>query len=204
MKTEEIRLRVDGMNCHSCGFAVQSSLRKLNGVRDVLVNVLEQSVIVECDMDSQTGSSLINAVQEIGFVAQLIETKTEHGTDANELEICKLSVYGMTCQSCEAHLEKTITSRFPVTYAKFDASSQSGVIKYPKEKCNPQEIAKAITDMGFDAFVLHKASQRLTLAVSSAVGSERRVTASYLGRLVRRELPVYEPQRSNEVQDIRY
>ncbi|KFD68054.1 hypothetical protein M514_03388 [Trichuris suis] len=160
MKTEEIRLRVDGMNCHSCGFAVQSSLRKLNGVRDVLVNVLEQSVIVECDMDSQTGSSLINAVQEIGFVAQLIETKTEHGTDANELEICKLSVYGMTCQSCEAHLEKTITSRFPVTYAKFDASSQSGVIKYPKEKCNPQEIAKAITDMGFDAFVLHKESSK--------------------------------------------
>ncbi|CDW57367.1 copper transporting atpase [Trichuris trichiura] len=160
MKTKEMRLHVDGMNCHSCGFAVQASLKKLKGVRDVLVNILEQSVIVECDMGSQSASSLINAVQEIGFLAQLIETKAEHGTDADDLETCKLSVYGMTCQSCEAHLEKTITSRFPVTYAKFDASSQSGVIQYPKEKCNPQDIAKAITDMGFDAFVLHKESSK--------------------------------------------
>uniref|UniRef100_A0A5S6Q5E3 HMA domain-containing protein n=1 Tax=Trichuris muris TaxID=70415 RepID=A0A5S6Q5E3_TRIMR len=110
---------------------------------------------------NSTGSSLISAVEDVGFVAQLIGTKREQAAEASDLETCELSVYGMTCQSCEAHLEKVIASRFPVRHAKFDASAQSAVVHYPKGSCNSQEIADAITDMGFDAFVLHKGMQLL-------------------------------------------
>lgn len=71
MKTE--KFNIVGMACSACVAHVDKSVRRLNGVQDVVINLLTNSMSVEFDESQLSSKKIINAVQEAGYNAFLAQ-----------------------------------------------------------------------------------------------------------------------------------
>ncbi len=66
------RFNVTGMTCAACSARVEKAVNKIDGVSNVSVNLLTNSMIVEGDVETGT---IINAVVQAGYGASLMKTK---------------------------------------------------------------------------------------------------------------------------------
>ena len=82
---------VTGMTCASCSSHVDKAVRKVNGVKDVTVNLLTNSMIVTYD-NPATSSMIEKAVSESGYEAHLEkgDDKKENTEDIQDDETKKL------------------------------------------------------------------------------------------------------------------
>jgi cation transport ATPase len=63
------KFEVTGMSCAACSASVERSVRKLNGVSDVNVSLLTNSMQVEYDPDATGPDAIISAVTGAGYGA---------------------------------------------------------------------------------------------------------------------------------------
>ena len=64
-----VSLHVEGMTCASCKVAVRTALTKLEGVKDVRVDVAKKSATVDYDQTKVTPQQLVDAVNRLGYQA---------------------------------------------------------------------------------------------------------------------------------------
>ncbi|MGN0740403.1 MAG: heavy metal translocating P-type ATPase [Treponema sp.] len=70
------RYDVFGMSCAACSAHVQKAVENVSGVKNVSVNLLTNSMTVECsDDDKNLSSKIISAVQKAGYDAKLADGK---------------------------------------------------------------------------------------------------------------------------------
>ncbi|MFN0060643.1 MAG: heavy metal translocating P-type ATPase [Planctomycetota bacterium] len=68
--TRELRLAIAGMTCASCSASVERALRRVPGVRDATVNLVESSAFVRIDARSATREpEVIGAIESAGYRA---------------------------------------------------------------------------------------------------------------------------------------
>lgn len=67
------KFNVTGMTCSACSAAVEKSVKKLEGVKSVNVNLLSNKMSVEYDDASLDDERIIKAVEESGYEASLLE-----------------------------------------------------------------------------------------------------------------------------------
>lgn len=67
------KYNVTGMSCSSCSSFVDKVVRKVNGVSDVSVSLLSNSMIVDFDENLVTDEAIIAAVKSAGFGASVME-----------------------------------------------------------------------------------------------------------------------------------
>ena len=73
MLPSRVELRVDGMTCSSCSSAVETALKRLDGVLEAQVDVLSHTAVVVCDDTMLLGvRELVEAVEAAGFEATLV------------------------------------------------------------------------------------------------------------------------------------
>lgn len=60
---------VTGMTCSACSAHVEKSVKKLNGVKDVSVSLLQNSMQVEFDEHALTETQIVKAVEDAGYGA---------------------------------------------------------------------------------------------------------------------------------------
>jgi copper chaperone len=77
MASETIELKIDGMTCSHCQRAVHQALKKLPGVENVRVDLEHGSATIS---GSATTSAMISAVEDEGYIAQVIPNSSSHGT----------------------------------------------------------------------------------------------------------------------------
>lgn len=65
----EDKFNVTGMTCSACSARVEKSVRKLDGVRSVTVNLLTNSMKTEYDDNVLSAENIINAVENAGYGA---------------------------------------------------------------------------------------------------------------------------------------
>ena len=75
MKTE--KFDITGMTCSACVAHVEKSVRKLNGVNSVQVNLLTNTMSVDYENDELDAEKIIESVQDAGYDAVSKETSTE-------------------------------------------------------------------------------------------------------------------------------
>ena len=75
MKTEKFDITV--MTCSACVAHVEKSVRKLNGVNSVQVNLLTNTMSVDYENDELDAEKIIESVQDAGYDAVSKETSTE-------------------------------------------------------------------------------------------------------------------------------
>ena len=67
------KFNVTGMSCTSCSSCVEGAVRKLNGIKEVSVSLLTNSMIVEFDEAILSSEAIVEAVVKSGFGASLAE-----------------------------------------------------------------------------------------------------------------------------------
>ena len=74
---KKVKFDVTGMTCSSCSSHVDKAVRKLEGVKDVNVNLLSNNMMVEYDEQVVNEDEIIKAVVEAGYGASIVGNKKE-------------------------------------------------------------------------------------------------------------------------------
>ena len=78
------KFKVTGMTCSACSSHVEKAVRKLDGVEDVNVNLLTNSMQVEYDNNKIKDTTIIDAVKQAGYGAELPKEATKIKKSAKE------------------------------------------------------------------------------------------------------------------------
>lgn len=77
-KQKESQFNVTGMTCAACSAAVERSVKQLQGVEDVTVNLLTGTMRVKYDPGQVADEDIVQAVTQAGYGAS-VRTKTRQG-----------------------------------------------------------------------------------------------------------------------------
>lgn len=84
---EKVVYNVTGMTCSSCVAQVENSVKKLDGVKDVAVSLLTNSMIVEYDEALVNNNKIIDMVVDAGYESSVKgEDKTASKSDNNVID----------------------------------------------------------------------------------------------------------------------
>ena len=72
---------------------------------------------------------------------------------AGESRSATLVVAGMTCASCPITVRKVLTSVSGVTEATVNYKTHEAQVRFDPDKVQAEQLAKAVTDIGFPATV---------------------------------------------------
>ncbi len=79
------KFTVEGMTCASCVSAVEKAVKKKDGINDISVSLMTDSMLVDFDDKVLTEEEIISAVNNAGYKASLPQEKKE--AQKNKLEI---------------------------------------------------------------------------------------------------------------------
>lgn len=79
------KFNVTGMHCASCSGAVERSVKKMNGVNYVEVNLLGASMTVDFDENVTSVADICNTVEDAGFGAEESEEPRRSNSEAKKL-----------------------------------------------------------------------------------------------------------------------
>ncbi len=67
MATETIQMKVSGLMCSFCTMSVEKALKRYDGVKSVMVNLVHGIVLVEADTSRISREQLIGTVEKLGY-----------------------------------------------------------------------------------------------------------------------------------------
>jgi len=73
---KKVKFDVQGMTCSSCSAHVEKAVKKLEGIKDVNVNLLSNNMIVDYDETMTDNNTIIQAVIEAGYGATISDNET--------------------------------------------------------------------------------------------------------------------------------
>lgn len=75
---KKVKFDIQGMTCSSCQAHVEKAINKLNGVKNVNVNLLSNNMMVEYDEAVLDDNKIIKAVMDAGYGAGLAKTENKN------------------------------------------------------------------------------------------------------------------------------
>ncbi len=159
-----IRLRVQGMRCHSCEQVLTTWLSDIRGVETVLPNYSTGQVVIYADPEVSM-DSIRAAIKNAGFVpgeySMLVGTDPVAGAempivvsraDTSDLPSSyrrvKLSALGMHCDACEK-LVTMSTMQVPGVVLATGDSADHSVTVYLNREVALDDLSAAVTAAGF-------------------------------------------------------
>ncbi|MFW3344720.1 heavy metal translocating P-type ATPase [Aliarcobacter butzleri] len=87
MKSQKFDIK--GMTCSACSTAVDRNVKKLEGINEVNVNLLNNSMIVKYDENILNNETIIKKVQDAGYEAFLVENGKKNQKNLTEENLSK-------------------------------------------------------------------------------------------------------------------
>ena len=134
--TQRLSFAVGGMTCASCVGHVERALQETPGVVSAHVNLATERAEV-VTREGVSAQALAAAVEDAGYDAAI--------------DTIELSVGGMTCASCVAHVEKALKATPGVVDASVNLATERAEAKVLRGAARVQDLVRAIEDDGYDA-----------------------------------------------------
>lgn len=168
---KEIHGEVHGMHCASCSARIEKVLSGMDGVREVAVNLAEESIRLQWDPMVVDLQGVSERVKGLGF--ELVfpgpETRLE------------LRIDGMHCASCSARIEKVVGGLPGVISAQVNLATEVGVVLFDQEQVAQRQIRETIRDLGF--------TSRLISGQENSVAKRQQETLKRLAEMKQRLVP---------------
>lgn len=160
--------QIGGMTCGACVETIERMIRSQAGIESISVALLAERATVIFDDSLWTPEKIAEEIEDTGFDATFIENvRTERApSDANSkgtpsytttsearLDTVQLNVYGMTCASCSATIERETAKVDGVESISVSLSTEKARIDYDPNKLGVRDLVEHIEDLGFDAVV---------------------------------------------------
>lgn len=186
-QTEEymkLSARIEGMTCSSCVNNIETNIGKMDGILEVKVDLKQEEGYVVFDSKIITKENILERIDELGFDTSDIVVQTNYDrstsqsikkheqmsdqSDENDdvqlelentknLKKCFLTVTGMTCSSCVANIERSL-SKVPGIHGILVALlSQKAEVLYDANRIDLNQIIDFIDDLGYGASLLSEA-----------------------------------------------
>ncbi|REL33252.1 Cu(2+)-exporting ATPase [Rhodohalobacter sp. SW132] len=136
---------VKGMMCAGCTSSVEKSIRNLNGVESVSVNLASEKVSVNFDENKLSESEIAGAVKDAGYELE-IPKKNKNGV--------ALQIDGMHCAGCVSSVEKALKSVSSVREASVNLSSEKAFVDI-EDGGDLDELIDAVTSAGYSASIVN-------------------------------------------------
>ncbi|MDO8963121.1 MAG: heavy metal translocating P-type ATPase [Coriobacteriia bacterium] len=143
----EASFAITGMTCASCAAVIEKTLTRMPGVAAASVNLAAEKLTVRFDSRSVDSGAIIDAVKAVGYGAAPLSSGPEPVASGR----LTLAVTGMTCASCSAVIEKTL-SRLPgVRAAAVNLAMETAAVEFDPALVGPDELISAVARAGYGA-----------------------------------------------------
>ncbi|XP_019395929.1 PREDICTED: copper-transporting ATPase 1 isoform X2 [Crocodylus porosus] len=172
-----LRLKVEGMTCHSCSSTIEGKIGKLQGVQRIKVSLDNQEAIVVHQPHLITAEEIKNQIEAAGFTASIkkqpkplklgaIDVERLKNTHAkssegmlqkspkhiNDLKTIVFRVNGMHCNSCVSNIQSTISALPSVASIVISLEKKSALVKYNPNLIHVDALRRAIEAVSPETF----------------------------------------------------
>ena len=132
-------LAVEDMTCGHCAARVGDGLKAVDGVLGVNVDLDARIVHVDYDPKKAVPGDLLQAIRQSGYTPG-------HRT-------ARLSVEGMHCLSCVAHVEGALEDAPGVVSASVDLAEAAATVDYLPNRVDIGDLARTVEKLGYQVTV---------------------------------------------------
>lgn len=142
-------LTVTGLTCSACAGSVEKAIKRLPGIHDASVDVLNNRAQVIFYPNFVSENTIVEAIEDSGFTAAV---KEDIGNTT--ILICRLQIKGMTCTSCSNTAESALNNLNGVHKAVVSLTTEEAEVKYDPNLVNCNQLTEAVETSGFEAIVI--------------------------------------------------
>lgn len=161
--TKKVVMRILGMTCASCVANVERNLKRVRGIKSVLVALMAQKGEIHYDPVFISPQEIVEKIAKLGFEASVIE-ETASGEGCVEF-----SIRGMVSSSCAHKVEAAAYAMRGILTATVSLANGQGRFTYNADVTGPRSIMKAISDLGYEVTVAIRNNR-------DAMAAEHRIT----------------------------
>ncbi|XP_067404349.1 copper-transporting ATPase 1 [Emydura macquarii macquarii] len=172
-----LRMKVEGMTCHSCTSTIEGKIGKLQGVQRIKVSLDNQEAAVVYQSHLITAEEIKNQIEAAGFTAFIkkqpkplklgvidverlknTQTKCSEGTlqkspkHINDLKAIVFRVDGMHCNSCVLNIQSSISTLPSVASIVVSLEKKTATVKYDPDLVSIDVLRRAIEAVSPETF----------------------------------------------------
>jgi len=133
----EVTLSVTGMTCAMCVKAIEGTLKKVEGVHEVVVNLANETTKVKYDPEKLSTNGIVQSIEKIGYGV------------AREKKDLVVGVGGLTCATCVTTVGKALENLDGVEEASVNLASEKAKITFDPSQVATGDIKDAIEKVGY-------------------------------------------------------
>uniref|UniRef100_A0A8C9GWL3 Copper-transporting ATPase 1 n=1 Tax=Piliocolobus tephrosceles TaxID=591936 RepID=A0A8C9GWL3_9PRIM len=163
-----LKMKVEGMTCHSCTSTIEGKIGKLQGVQRIKVSLDNQEATIVYQPHLISVEEMKKQIEAMGFpafvkkqpkylklgaidVERLKNTpvKSSEGSQQRSPSYTNNStatfiIDGMHCKSCVSNIESTLSALHCVSSIVVSLENRSAIVKYNASSVTPESLRKAI------------------------------------------------------------
>ncbi|KAJ1702316.1 hypothetical protein LUZ63_002095 [Rhynchospora breviuscula] len=141
---------VVGMTCAACAGSVEKAVKRLPGIHDAAVDVLNNRAQVIFYPAFVSEEQIRETIEDVGFGATLFQDELQE----KSILTCRLHIKGMTCTSCSMTIESALQSVPGVKKAVVALATEEAEIRYEPKTITAAQLMNAIEETGFEATLI--------------------------------------------------
>ncbi|XP_037493398.1 probable copper-transporting ATPase HMA5 [Jatropha curcas] len=142
---------VIGMTCAACAGSVEKAVKRLPGIREAAVDVLNSRAQVLFYPSFVNEETIRKTIEEdAGFEATLIQDESSD----KSTQVCRIRINGMTCTSCSSTVEQALQAIHGVQKAQMALATEEAEVHYDPNILSYNQLLQAIEDTGFEAILI--------------------------------------------------
>ncbi|MCD7460877.1 putative copper-transporting ATPase hma5 [Datura stramonium] len=147
---------VNGMSCSACAGSVEKAIKRLPGIKEAVVDVLNDKAQVIFYPSFVNEETICETIEDVGFQAMLITEETNEKTS----QVCRIHIKGMTCTSCSTTVESALQLIPGVQKAQVALATEEAEIHYDPRITTYNQLLETIEDTGFEAILISTGEDR--------------------------------------------
>ena len=130
------------MTCAGCANAIESALKKAEGVKTAQVNFAAEKAYVEYDPGTTNKEKLAKVVRDTGYDVK------------QEKERITLKIGGMSCAGCAAAVESALAGSDGVLSAHVNIATEKASIEYDPSVVSRETFDRIVAEVGFEVLAV--------------------------------------------------
>lgn len=154
-------VQVGGMTCGACTSAVEGAFKNVAGIKSFSISLLAERAVLEHDPKIISAEKIAETIEDTGFDAKVLETKTAESQTSRrkgrrkqseqKILTTTVAIEGMTCGACTSAVEGGFKDVDGILQFNISLLAERAVITHDPTKITAAQIAEAIEDRGFGA-----------------------------------------------------
>lgn len=134
------------MHCAACAARIEKAIKNLKGVNSAEVSFGSNSAFIEYNDEEVDIKRIAEEVEDLGY--------------SISMERAVIYVEGMKCASCISKIEQTLMKLEGVYSANANLATKIVVVEYEPNAIAPEDLKKAIEDLGYAATLAQEETKR--------------------------------------------